>query len=219
MRRHFGRVVESSVRHGRLDLAARRSVAKSLAAKKYARAIILPNTWKSALAHFSRASRSHRLRRRGALGALERRRAMLQKHLLPRLVNRYGGARRRAGPSDNRCRQRRSWCRTLRIDRRRLRALSLKTHRPVACFARAPSFGPAKRWPPHQFAELASLFVRDGFRVWLIGSPNDKLASRAVLQSMGEDARQGARPVRPHRPRHAIDLLSQAASSSATIPV
>jgi len=71
-----------------------------------------------------------------------------------------------------------------------VRALSLKTRRPVAVLCPGAEFGPAKRWPPNQFAELAALFLRDGFRVWLVGSPNDKLASTAVLQSMDESSRQ-----------------------------
>ena len=71
-----------------------------------------------------------------------------------------------------------------------VRALSLKTRRPVAVLCPGAEFGPAKRWPPNQFAELAALFLRDGFRVWLVGSPNDKLAATAVLQSMDESSRQ-----------------------------
>jgi heptosyltransferase-2 len=49
-------------------------------------------------------------------------------------------------------------------------------------------FGAAKRWPPNQFAELAGLFLRDGMQVWIVGSPNDKISSEAVLMAMGESA-------------------------------
>ena len=36
------------------------------------------------------------------------------------------------------------------------------------------------------FAELAALFLRDGLQVWIVGSPNDKMAADAVLNSLGE---------------------------------
>ncbi len=49
-------------------------------------------------------------------------------------------------------------------------------------------FGAAKRWPPNQFADLAGLFLRDGLQVWIVGSPNDKISSEAVLMAMGDNA-------------------------------
>jgi heptosyltransferase II len=46
-------------------------------------------------------------------------------------------------------------------------------------------FGPAKRWPPGQFAELALKFRSDGLAVWLVGSPNDKVAGAAIVEAAG----------------------------------
>jgi heptosyltransferase-2 len=208
--RGIRRVIESPFGHGRLDLVARRSVAKSLAAEKYARAIILPNTWKSALAPFLARIPI----RTGYVGearwALLNDPRKLQKQTLPRLVNRYAAL---AGAPGHLIPVPASPVLVPDVANRSaaVRALSLKTHRPVVALCPGAEFGPAKRWPPHQFAELASLFVRDGFRVWLIGSPNDKLASRAVLQSMGDDARQVHDLCGRTDLGTAIDLLSQAA--------
>ena len=50
-------------------------------------------------------------------------------------------------------------------------------------------FGPAKRWPPTHFAELAARFLAQGLQVWLVGSPNDKLAASSVAAGAGEDGR------------------------------
>jgi heptosyltransferase-2 len=46
-------------------------------------------------------------------------------------------------------------------------------------------YGPAKRWPPTHFADLAGRFLESGMQVWIIGSPNDRLAADAVLRAAG----------------------------------
>ena len=91
-----------------------------------------------------------------------------------------------------------------------MRALRLKTDRPVVIICPGAEYGPAKRWPPNQFAELAALLLRDGLQVWIIGSPNDKIAAQAVLNSLGENVHK----VRDLTGRTdlgtAIDILSAA---------
>ena len=182
-------IIEAPFAHGRFDLRARRALGTKLRREKYARAIVLPNTWKSALVPwFARIPV-----RTGYVGearwALLNDPRKLQPHLVPRLVNRYAALAVAAGklmpapaapvlvPNEaNRSAA--------------VRALSLKTRRPVAILCPGAEFGAAKRWPPNHFAELATLLLRDGFRVWLVGSPNDKMAASAVLQSMDESSRQ-----------------------------
>ncbi len=91
-----------------------------------------------------------------------------------------------------------------------MRALRLKTDRPVVIMCPGAEYGPAKRWPPNQFAELAAMFLRDGLQVWIIGSPNDRMATDAVLNSLGENVHK----VRDLTGRTdlgtAIDILSAA---------
>ena len=187
--RGIRRVIESPFAHRRFDLAARRKLAKALKTEQYTRAIVLPNTWKSALVPWLARIPV----RTGYVGearwALLNDPRKLEKDVLPRLVNRYAalaGAPGKLLPAPS--------APVLVPDTANrsaaVRALSLKTRRPVAVLCPGAEFGVSKRWPPHHFGELAGLFVRDGFRVWLVGSPNDKLASGAVVQSMGEAARQ-----------------------------
>jgi heptosyltransferase-2 len=71
-----------------------------------------------------------------------------------------------------------------------MRALRLTTRRPVAILCPGAEFGPSKRWPPTHFAALARQFLERGMQVWLVGSPNDKLATSAVVGAAGEQARE-----------------------------
>ena len=91
-----------------------------------------------------------------------------------------------------------------------VRALRLRTDRKTAILCPGAEYGPAKRWPPTHFAELAARMMTDGFQVWLVGSPNDRLAAESVLQAAGESGRQ-MRDLTGHTDLGtAIDLLSLA---------
>ena len=83
-----------------------------------------------------------------------------------------------------------------------MRALRLKTDRPVVILCPGAEYGPAKRWPPNQFAELAAMFLRDGLQVWIVGSPNDRIAADAVLNSLGDNVHKVRDLTGAHRPRH-----------------
>ena len=87
--RGIRKIVESPFAHGRLDLAARRTLAAKLRTENYARAIVLPNTWKSALVPWLARIPI----RSGYVGearwALLNDPRKLQKLTVPRLVNRY----------------------------------------------------------------------------------------------------------------------------------
>ena len=99
-----------------------------------------------------------------------------------------------------------------------MRALNLKTDRPVVILCPGAEFGAAKRWPPNQFADLAALFLRDGLQVWIVGSPNDKIASEAVLMSMGDDAAQACAtsPAAPTSARPSTSCRRRRSSSATT---
>src|SRR5690606_6100891 len=91
-----------------------------------------------------------------------------------------------------------------------VRAMHLRTDRPIAVLCPGAEYGPAKRWPPTHFAELAARFVGRGMQVWLLGSPNDKLAASSVLQAAGEASRSMLDLTGRTDLGTAIDLLSLA---------
>ena len=67
-----------------------------------------------------------------------------------------------------------------------IRVLGLGTHRPVAILCPGAEFGPAKRWPAEHFITLARRFIDSGYVVWLVGSPNDRVAADPVAAAVPE---------------------------------
>jgi heptosyltransferase-2 len=172
--------------HGRLDLRARAALARSLrvrpAPERYTRALVLPNSWKSALVPWLAAipiRTGYRGESRWGLLTDVRR---LARKAQPRLVDRFVAlaAARNAPPSAAAPAPP-----VLIPDAANLaaavRALGLAGEGPVAILCPGAEYGPAKRWPAEHFAALAARFLADGSRVWLIGSPNDRPAVEAVL--------------------------------------
>ncbi len=207
--RGIRRIIESPFEHGKLDIAGRRRFASTLKGEGYTHAFVLPNSWKSALVPwFARIPRRVGYRGEARYGLLTDARRLDRKGT-PRLVDRFAALAMPRGalvpmpPSP-----------VLVPDARNragaMRALNLKTDRPVVVLCPGAEFGAAKRWPPNQFAELAGMFLRDGLQVWIVGSPNDKIAADAVLNSLGENMHK----VRDLTARTdlgtAIDILSSA---------
>ncbi|HUJ01267.1 MAG TPA: lipopolysaccharide heptosyltransferase II [Usitatibacter sp.] len=164
--------------HGDLELGARRAFARGLAS--YDHAIVLPNTWKSALipwhAGIPRRTGYRGEMRYGLLNDLR----PLDERALPRLVDRYAALAQPAGEALRRP-----------VPEPRLRAddatrlatlgrLGLSAQRPAAAFAPGAEYGPAKRWPPRHFAALARTLSARGWQVWLLGSAKDAAATREI---------------------------------------
>jgi len=182
----IGRIYDSALRHGRLDWAQRRALAGTLSAPRYTQAFILPNTWKSALVPWL----ARIPLRTGYTGEMrwgivnDRRR--LDRRALPRLVERYAALAADAGAAPAA-----ATAPILVPDRANLdaavTALDLRADGSIAILCPGAEFGPAKRWPAEHFANLARKFLADGLEVWLLGSPNDKPATEAVLSAAGTD--------------------------------
>ena len=166
--------------HGELKLGERRRFAKSLSG--YDEAIVLPNSWKSALIpwHAGIAKRTGYI---GEMrwGLLNNSRP-LDKKALPLIVERYAAlaqpareALRRPLPAPK-----------LSVDeatrRETLRTLHLSVDKPVAVFAPGAEYGPAKRWPARHFGSLARLLAIRGYQVWLLGSKKDAEVATEIQQ-------------------------------------
>lgn len=169
--------------HGELRLAERRRFAKAL--PRYDRAVVLPNSFKSALIPWH-AGIGVRTGYRGEMryGLLNDVRR-LDEGAAALIVERYaalaqpaGEALRRPLPEPR-----------LAVDEgARERALAkhgLDNLRPVAVFAPGAEYGPAKRWPARHFARLATLLGARGFQVWLLGSKNDAAITAEIQRLCG----------------------------------
>jgi len=180
------RAIENPFAHGELKLGARRRLGRALRAEGYDQAIVLPNTFKSALVPFFAGIRT----RTGYIGELRHwilndvRR--MDPERLPQMAQRYaalglprGEAPRLPLPAL-----------ALRVDdavrRAALARLGLDRGRPAAALCPGAEYGPAKRWPARYFAELAQGLAAQGCAVWLIGSRNDREAAAEIeRQSVG----------------------------------
>jgi lipopolysaccharide heptosyltransferase II len=186
--------IVSDLPRGRLALAKQWELARRLKAEGYGSALVMPRTWKSALAPFLAAIP----KRTGFAG--EGRLVLLNdlrwgERRLERMIDRKvaltlpgGTALPASSPLPSLvvpAAEVSAW--------RARRALS--ESRVVAlCPA---TVGPGRRWPVDRYGELARALVEDGIAVWVLGSPDDrplateiaKAGGSAVRDLTGEDLR------------------------------
>jgi heptosyltransferase II len=156
----------------RLALSAHRALAARLRAENYGDALIMPRTWKSALA----PALARIPVRTGFVG--EMRFGLINdlrrgEKALPRMVDRCAALalpRHAALPADWPHPQLVVPCADVSRWRERM---GLADARPVAVVAPG-AVGPSKRWPAAAYAELARQLCERGFSIWVIGGPQEK---------------------------------------------
>ena len=160
--------------HGELGWRPRRRAARSLAERHFGRAVVLPNSFKSALtplwAGVPVRTGFRGEFRFGVLNDLRR----LDEARMPRLVDRYA-ALADVVPAEPR----------LRADAAALERLLARHHlqseRPVVALCPGAEYGPAKRWPAERFAALAARSVAAGASVWILGTEAERPAADRIL--------------------------------------
>jgi lipopolysaccharide heptosyltransferase II len=165
------RVVPSPFVHGRFDLAARWSVGRQLASEVYDQAIVLPNSWKSALPVFFAGIR----RRTGFSGearvGLLNDRRRLDEAAMPLLAERYAQLAEDDGEPPRQPLMPPRLSSTHEQQRAVRAALGLPADAAPVVFCPGAEYGPAKRWPARHFAALAAMLPGP---VWLVGSAKDE---------------------------------------------
>jgi heptosyltransferase II len=176
------RVFDSPFRHGGLDWPTRRRTGEQLRSEFYDQAIVLPNSWKSALVPFyAKIKRRTGYRGEGRYFLLnDIHKLDITKH--PELVQRYAAL---AGPLDG------SKLEAHLQSTREQQIAALTAHglspdaQPVI-FCPGAEYGPAKRWPAEHYAELAKQYGTAENPVLLLGSPKDApVGDEIVAQSNG----------------------------------
>jgi heptosyltransferase-2 len=167
------RVVASPFVHGRLDLAERRTLGRQLAAEGYHQAIVLPNSWKSALpTFFAGIPRRTGFSGEARFGLLNDRRR-LDKAALPRLVARYAQLAEDPGALPPQPLPLPRLASSPDQQGQARRTLGLGEGMAPLVFCPGAEYGPAKRWPARHFADLARRLASPAQPVWLIGSAKD----------------------------------------------
>ena len=167
-------VINNPFPHGALKLVERYRLGKQLQSAHYDQAIILPNSFKSALVPFF-AGIPLRTGFVGEMryGLLNDTRRM-NKNTLPLMVERFAQLAEAKEDSIQRPLPQPRLQVTIPQRERVLHRLGLPLQQPVAVFCPGAEYGPTKRWPIPYFAELAQHLRDLGYTVWLIGSPKDK---------------------------------------------
>lgn len=172
--------------HGALELGARRRLGVSLRERRYDRAYVLPNSYKSALVPFF-ANIPVRTGWRGEMryGVLNDAR-VLDKQAWPLMVERYVALAYDKGVMDSAkdLPQPLLWPQ-LQVEeseqRRICNTFGILTDRAIIGFCPGAEFGPAKRWPHYHYAELAKQLIDEGYQVVLFGSAKDHEAGNEIL--------------------------------------
>jgi heptosyltransferase-2 len=202
------RVIEAPFAHGALQLSERWRLGRSLRAASYRQAIVLPNSWKSALVPFFAdiPIRSGYVgeSRYGLLNLLYRarnaERAPMALHYA-RLAERPG-----AEPAQEVAPPR------LRVDpaaaAAAARRFGIDGARSLAVLCPGAEYGPAKRWPAERFGALAAELAARGLEVRLLGAASD-----APECALAESASAGAAKSLAGQTSldDAIELIAQAA--------
>ena len=168
--------------HGQLGLKERLQLGKQLRSSQYDQAIVLPNSWKSALAPFF----AHIPLRTGYLGEIrwgllnDARR--LDKTKLTMTVQRFVSL----GLKKNVTQPPEYSIPTLKIEENDRVAVIKKFQLPssgkILALCPGAEYGSAKRWPAEHYAELAKQKIAQNWSVWIFGSDKDTSVAKQINQ-------------------------------------
>lgn len=182
-------VIVNPFPHGELRWGERKRIGRELQATGYDQAIVLPNSFKSALVpYYARIPV-----RTGYVGEMRQLlltdARKLDKRELPLMVERYAQlAEPPSFPLDRPVPEPRLSA-DEGLKQRTLQRLNLALDKPVAVFCPGAEYGPAKRWPIPYYAEIAQRLKAHGFAVWLIGSAKDKIIADNIVALGNQDCR------------------------------
>ena len=184
----ISRVIETDFAHGPLRLGDRWRLGRSLRAEHYDQAVVLPNTFKSALIPFF-ADIPLRVgfvgeSRYGLLNVVHK----LDKNKLPLMADRYAQLAEKPGDPV----APRVAVPHLAVNEANvlitIARLGLDRSKPVAVFCPGAEYGPAKRWPARHFADFARRLAARGVTVWLLGSNKDREVGDEIAAQSGNAA-------------------------------
>jgi lipopolysaccharide heptosyltransferase II len=175
--------IELPFQHGELKLTQRFKLAKKLRAHRYDQAIVLPNSFKSALIPWFAGIP----KRSGWLGECRyvvlNDYRYLDRKRYPLMIQQYialGLKPEEALPAHIPYPE---FQVTAALQQTVLaKHKPLWRGKPILAVCAGAEFGPAKRWPEEYFAQVANEKIKQGWDIWLFGSPKDKPVTDKIMQ-------------------------------------
>ena len=179
----INKAIEMPLARGKLGLIERIQLGKKLRTKQYTQAILLPNTWKSALtpffANIPKITGYLGEMRYGLLNDI----FQLDKQRLTQTVQRFV-----ALADENKSPQTPPKCPAPKLivlaenQKTVLNKFQLNTHQKILALCAGAEYGEAKRWSIAHFAEVAKQKLKENWQVWLFGSPKDMKVTAQINQ-------------------------------------
>ena len=171
------------LKHGEFGFSVRKNIGHELRGQ-YQQAILLPNSWKSALVPFF-ASIPQRTGWRGEMryGVLNDIRTLDKQHY-PLMIERFAAL---AFPAQATLPEILPHPSLLISDDNKQAALqqhTLHLQKPVLALCPGAEFGPAKRWPEQHYAAVAAARITAGEQVWIFGSEKDAPVGNAIHNAL-----------------------------------
>lgn len=168
-------VIAHDIAHGQIAWKTRYRLGQELAKHGYQQAIVLPNSWKSALIPFW----AKIPRRTGYIGefryGLLNDIRHLKKNVLPKTVDQFIAL---GLPKDDTRQGKLTLYPRLSPGNADhiLHRLNIPhiPEKPLLALCPGAEYGPAKRWPPEYFAQVAREKIEKGWQVWIFGSNTKK---------------------------------------------
>lgn len=180
------RGIEMTIGHGELAWGERARIGRQLAQIGYEQAIVLPNSFKSALIPFFAGIPLRTGFRKEMRYYLINDMRLLSRYRMPMTVQRFVslGLPNNAPQPDPLPRPQLT---ANAENQARLRSeLGLPEGRHAVAFMPGAEYGPAKQWPLEHFGAVARELTARGIDVWIIGSAKDAEAGETIAQIAGD---------------------------------
>ncbi len=168
------------INHGEFGWTARKALGKELREQRYQQAIVLPNSWKSALIPwFANIPLRTGWRGEARYGLLNDLR-VLDKTALPLMVQRFVSLAHPAQSANTIPTYTSPQLQSTPLSSTQCTRWEISLDKPLLALCPGAEFGPAKQWPVTHYAAVATHYAAQGWQICLLGSPADKEAAAQI---------------------------------------